>query len=110
MAGDDDEEDVDDIEHEFKIDDDKKPLEKNNHITEAMLHGKMTYGRGPDDEENSQYPPVITGGRSGPVCKVGPFSLFDFQFIYMPRSRMFESKNGVPCSEMPLHDRMERLY
>lgn len=31
--------------------------ERNNHshLAEAMLHGKMSYGRGPDDEENAQY-------------------------------------------------------
>lgn len=69
VEGDDDEEDVDDIEHEFNIEDDKQQLEKNNHITEAMLHGKMTYGRGLDDEENSHYPPVIAGGRATAVCK-----------------------------------------
>ncbi|KAG6739827.1 hypothetical protein POTOM_057442 [Populus tomentosa] len=47
--------------------------EENKHLTEAMLHGKMTYGRGHDDEENSQFPPVITGIRSRPVS--GEFSI-----------------------------------
>jgi cellulose synthase A len=67
VEGDDDEEDVDDIEHEFKIEDDRN---KHKHLAEAMLHGKMSYGRGPDDEESSQsqFPPVISGGaRSRPV-------------------------------------------
>lgn len=63
VEGDDDEEDIDDIEHEFNIDEQKK----NTSIAEAMLHGKMSYGRGPDDEENVQYPPVIAGVRSRPV-------------------------------------------
>lgn len=65
MEGDDEEEDVDDIEHEFNIDDEKN---KHGHAAEAMLHGKMSYGRGPEDDENSQFPiPVISGGRSRPV-------------------------------------------
>ncbi|EEF29149.1 Cellulose synthase A catalytic subunit 3 [UDP-forming], putative [Ricinus communis] len=64
VAGDDDEEDTDDIEHEFNIENEQ---DKNKHLTEAMLHGKMTYGRGRDDEEiNTQIPPVIAGGRSRP--------------------------------------------
>lgn len=64
MEGDEDEEDIDDIEHEFKIDDDKNT---NRNIVETMLHGKMSYGRGPEDEETAQYPPVIAGMRSHPV-------------------------------------------
>lgn len=63
MAGDEDEEDVDDIEHEFNIDDEQN---KNTKIAEAMLHGKMSYGRGPDDDDAALYPPVIAGGRSLP--------------------------------------------
>lgn len=70
MEGDDDEEDIDDIEHEFNIDDEQN---KNNQIAEAMLHGKMSYGRGPDDEESAQLPPVIAGLRSRPVS--GEFPL-----------------------------------
>lgn len=64
MEGDDDEEDVDDIEHEFNIDDQKN---KQVNVVEALLHGKMSYGRGLEDDENSQFPPVISGGRSRPV-------------------------------------------
>lgn len=67
MEGDEDEEDIDDIEHEFNIEDDQH---KNKHgqVAEAMLHGKMSYGRGPDDEDiNTQFPPIITGVRSLPV-------------------------------------------
>ncbi|XP_073525395.1 LOW QUALITY PROTEIN: uncharacterized protein [Phyllobates terribilis] len=55
VDGDDDEEDIDDIEHEFNIEDETN---KNNHVAEALLHGKMSYGRGPQDEENSQFPQV----------------------------------------------------
>ncbi|KAL0451340.1 UNVERIFIED_CONTAM: Cellulose synthase A catalytic subunit [UDP-forming] [Sesamum latifolium] len=55
VEGDDDEEDIDDIEHEFNIDEQKT----NTSIAEAMLHGKMSYGRGPEDDDNAQYPPVI---------------------------------------------------
>lgn len=54
---------MDDIEHEFNIDDDQN---KNNTIAEAMLQGKMSYGRGHEDDDNAQYPPVIAG-RSKPV-------------------------------------------
>lgn len=61
VEGDEDEEDVDDIEDEFKIDNDQN---KNKNIVEAMLHGKMSYGRGPEDDDNAQYPPVIAGVRS----------------------------------------------
>ncbi|KAL9314390.1 hypothetical protein ACSQ67_019842 [Phaseolus vulgaris] len=72
VEGDDEEEDVDDIEHEFNIDDEK---DKHGHAAEAMLHGKMSYGRGPEDDENSQFPiPVISGGRSRPVSGEFPIS------------------------------------
>ncbi|KAI8570298.1 hypothetical protein RHMOL_Rhmol01G0023600 [Rhododendron molle] len=72
VDGDEDEEDVDDIEHEFKIHNDEQ--NKNKHLAEAMLHGKMSYGRGPEDDENTQYPPVISGGRSRPVSGEFPIS------------------------------------
>nr|XP_027071619.1 cellulose synthase A catalytic subunit 7 [UDP-forming] [Coffea arabica] len=71
VEGDDDEEDIDDIEHEFNIDDERN---KNTKIAEAMLHGKMSYGRGPEDEEAAQYPPVIAGFRSRPVSGEIPIS------------------------------------
>ncbi|KAJ8750746.1 hypothetical protein K2173_015927 [Erythroxylum novogranatense] len=64
VGGDEDEEDIDDFEYEFKIENEQ---EQNQHLTEAMLHGKMTYGRGHDDEKNSQFPPVIAGIRSRPI-------------------------------------------
>lgn len=76
MPGDEDEEDIDDLEHEFNIDDEKqKQLQQdqdgmqNSHITKAMLHGKMSYGRGPDDGDGNStpLPPIITGARSVPV-------------------------------------------
>ena len=76
MEGDEDEEDIDDLEHEFNIDEEnQKQLQlqggmQNSHITEAMLHGKMSYGRGPDDGEGNntpQIPQIITGSRSVPV-------------------------------------------
>lgn len=66
VEGDDDEEDIDDIEHEFNIDDERN---KHSHIAEAMLHGKMSYGRGPDDNENAQY------GRTQPVSGQHFYSL-----------------------------------
>lgn len=61
---------MDDIEHEFNIDDEKN---KHGHAAEAMLHGKMSYGRGPEDAENAQFPGVIAGGRSRPV-RLAPLS------------------------------------
>ncbi|KAK7833569.1 cellulose synthase a catalytic subunit 7 [udp-forming] [Quercus suber] len=70
VEGDEDEEDVDDIEHEFNMDDERN---KHKYQAEAMLHGKMSYGRGPEDEENSQFPPVISG-RSRPVSGEFPIS------------------------------------
>ncbi|KAF8400499.1 hypothetical protein HHK36_013797 [Tetracentron sinense] len=44
------------------------------HLAEAMLHGKMTYGRGLDDDESTQFPPVITNVRSRPVSGEFPIS------------------------------------
>lgn len=66
MEGDEDEEDIDDLEHEFNIDDEQNKQQQqpqeNRHITEAMLYGKMSYGRGPEDAESNppQFPPIIT--------------------------------------------------
>ena len=82
MEGDEDEEDVDDIEHEFKINnEDEEKINKNTQIAEAMLHGKMSYGRGPDHDHDDNstctlYPPVISGGRSRPVYII-------YIYIYM---------------------------
>lgn len=92
VEGDDDEEDVDDIEHEFNINSNHHPEDddqlnngntrsstynkhniNNEHLAEAMLHGKMSYGRGPDDpDQDSQFPSVIAGGRSRPVFLIKP--------------------------------------
>ncbi|XP_047324685.1 cellulose synthase A catalytic subunit 7 [UDP-forming]-like [Impatiens glandulifera] len=81
VEGDDDEEDLDDIEHEFNMDATAEKMKMNNQdIAEAMLHGKMSYGRGggpSDDTENinSQYPHVLTTGlRSRPVSGEFPIS------------------------------------
>ncbi|CAO2823093.1 unnamed protein product [Amaranthus hypochondriacus] len=71
VEGDEDEEDIDDIEHEFNMDDDQN---KNNEVAEAMLHGKMSYGRGHDDQENSHFPAVISGLRSRHVSGEFPIS------------------------------------
>ncbi|KNA07901.1 hypothetical protein SOVF_167560 [Spinacia oleracea] len=71
VEGDDDEEDIDDIEHEFNIDDEHN---KNNQVAEALLQGKMSYGRGHDDEENAHFPPVIAGLRSRHVSGEFPIS------------------------------------
>lgn len=61
VEGDEDEEDIDDIEDEFNIDDGQ---DKQKHSAESMLYGKMSYGRGPEDDENGRFPPVIAGGHS----------------------------------------------
>ncbi|VAI32701.1 unnamed protein product [Triticum turgidum subsp. durum] len=83
VEGDEDEEDIDDLEHEFNIDDDKQQQHgalQNSHITEAMLHGKMSYGRASEDggEGNNTpmvgIPPIITGNRSMPVSGEFPMS------------------------------------
>ncbi|KAF8695316.1 hypothetical protein HU200_037544 [Digitaria exilis] len=80
VAGDEDEEDIDDLEHEFNIDDEnhKQLTLHNGQITEAMLHGKMSYGRGPDDGEGNNtpqmIPPIITGSRSVPVSGEFPIT------------------------------------
>lgn len=55
MEGDEDEEDIDDIEHEFNIDDENKIVHNEHAAAEAMLDGKLSYGRGPNDNE---YTPV----------------------------------------------------
>lgn len=73
VEGDEDEEDVDDIEHEFNIENEQN---KNKNIAEALLHGKMSYGRGLEDDDdniNAQYPPVIAG-RSRQVSGEFPIS------------------------------------
>ena len=77
MEGDEDEEDIDDIEHEFNIDDEHN---KQNHSAESMLYGKMSYGRGPDDDENGRFPPVIAGGHSRHVQR--KYALHNF-FLLM---------------------------
>uniref|UniRef100_A0A453KWM3 Cellulose synthase n=1 Tax=Aegilops tauschii subsp. strangulata TaxID=200361 RepID=A0A453KWM3_AEGTS len=84
VEGDEDEEDIDDLEHEFNIDDDKQLQQhgalQNSHITEAMLHGRMSYGRASEDggEGNNTpmvgIPPIITGNRSMPVSGEFPMS------------------------------------
>lgn len=100
MEGDDEEEDIDDIEHEFDIDDDKnkeKQLEQqpkpNKQIAEAMLYGKMSYGRGPEDGDGGRthFPPIITGISSRPVCftSISCDSSYDFRRIRATRINRF---------------------
>uniref|UniRef100_A0A2C9VNT5 Cellulose synthase n=2 Tax=Manihot esculenta TaxID=3983 RepID=A0A2C9VNT5_MANES len=93
VAGDEDEEDLDDIEHEFNIEE----QDRNKHLTEAMLYGKMTYGRGHDDEENSQFPPVIAGGfRSRPVSGEFPVGSNGEQML---ASSLHKRVHPYPVSE-----------
>lgn len=107
MDGDEDEEGADDIEHEFKIDNDGQ--NKNKHLAEAMLHGKMSYGRGPEDDENTQYPPVISGGHSRPVSKNGkryilcPKKMNSQRHVYVSRFMRFQiSPHSVVWSPLGL--------
>ncbi|KAG6772234.1 hypothetical protein POTOM_023634 [Populus tomentosa] len=93
VEGDDDEDDLDDIEHEFIIEDEQ---DKNKYLTEAMLHGKMTYGRGHDDEENSHFPPVITGIRSRPVSGEFPIGSHGEQML---SSSLHKRVHPYPVSE-----------
>lgn len=91
MEGDEDEEDIDDLEHEFNMDDEKQKQQQlqggavqNSHITEAMLHGKMSYGRGPEEGEGNNtpaIPPIITGSRSVPV-QIRSFSFLHYQGLW----------------------------
>jgi cellulose synthase A len=83
VEGDEDEEDVDDIEHEFKVEDERNNT--HNDIVEAMLHGKMSYGRGPEDDENAHIhiPPVIAGARSRPVKKKKLKSTIYHQLMFL---------------------------
>lgn len=61
---------MDDIEHEFNIED---KTNQRDHSAEAMLHGKMSYGRGLEDDENAHFPAaVFAGGGSRPV-RFAPF-------------------------------------
>ena len=60
---------------------------QNSQITEAMLHGKMSYGRGPDDGEGNNtpmIPPIITGSRSVPVC------IHDMHHLPVPPTRLVD--------------------
>eukprot|EP01018_Ginkgo_biloba_P037526 Gb_31853 [translate_table: standard] len=61
VEGDEDEEDVDDLEHEFNLEAEQRDRQQ---MAEAMLHGRMSYGRGPEDENsqianNPEPPPQI---------------------------------------------------
>ncbi|KAK1552670.1 hypothetical protein Q3G72_021274 [Acer saccharum] len=93
VEGDDDEEDIDDIEHEFNIDDDDKH-QKPKHVAD-MLHGKMSYGRGPESDENSQFPQVIAGIRSRPVSGEFPIGAHE----QMLSSSLHKRVHPYPVSE-----------
>lgn len=49
VEGDEEEEDVDDLENEFNFDYENEK-QNGQHIAEAMLHGQMSYGRGDDHD------------------------------------------------------------
>ncbi|KAJ4813677.1 Cellulose synthase [Rhynchospora pubera] len=102
VEGDDDEEDIDDLEHEFNMDDEKNKQQQepqeNRHITEAMLYGKMSYGRGPEEGESiPQFPPIITGSRSIPVS--GEFPLTNGHSFAEQSSSIHKRIHPYPVSE-----------
>lgn len=84
VEGDDDEEDVDDLEHEFNIEAEK---EKGKHVVDALFYGKMSYGRGPEDEEGPHFAPIMTNPRSRPVSTC--HELFCLQRMFIPSKRIF---------------------
>nr|QBC40964.1 cellulose synthase 3 [Cunninghamia lanceolata]QBC40965.1 cellulose synthase 3 [Cunninghamia lanceolata] len=70
VAGDEEEEDVDDIENEFNFGErDKQDMQ---YVAEAMLHGQMSYGRGGDTDMPHVVPttfpqvPLLTNGHMDP--------------------------------------------
>lgn len=85
VEGDEDEEDIDDIEHEFNIEEGQN---KQKHVAD-MLHGKMSYGRGPESDEHSQFPPVIAGVRSRPVSNNILTFFGHYQINFLFRWRKF---------------------
>ncbi|KAF8033734.1 hypothetical protein BT93_C0101 [Corymbia citriodora subsp. variegata] len=95
VEGDEDEEDIDDIEHEFNIEGEQN---KHKHLAEAMLHGKMSYGRGPHDDGNAQCPPVEAGVRSQPVNGEFPISSYGQREQMMPPS-LHKRVHPDPISE-----------
>lgn len=97
MEGDEDEEDIDDIEHEFNIEVEQN---KHKHLEEAMLHGKMSYGRGPDDDDNTQLPPVIAGVRSQPVSTT--FSSTFNRTPFLTGSHVFSFKSLLSGSSLSI--------
>ncbi|KAK4783042.1 hypothetical protein SAY86_007416 [Trapa natans] len=78
VEGDEDEEDIDDIEHEFNVEDDRQEG-KHGLVAEALLHGKMSYGRGPNDEG-------IAGDRSVSVSGEFPVSSYGYGDQMAPSS------------------------
>ncbi|XP_010905024.1 cellulose synthase A catalytic subunit 9 [UDP-forming] [Elaeis guineensis] len=103
VEGDDDEEDIDDLEHEFNIDDEQNKRQQepqqNKHITEAMLYGKMSYGRGPEDDQSNppQFPPIITGAHSRPVS--GEFPISNSHNLGEVSSSLHKRVHPYPVSE-----------
>ncbi|XP_030510687.1 cellulose synthase A catalytic subunit 7 [UDP-forming] [Cannabis sativa] len=97
VEGDEDEEDVDDIEQEFNMEDEKKRQE---HIVDALLHGKMSYGRGHEDEDtsNAQFPPVIAGVRSRHVSGEFPLASHNHD-QQMLSSSLHKRVHPYPVSE-----------
>ncbi|KAJ4959147.1 hypothetical protein NE237_026258 [Protea cynaroides] len=94
VDGDEDEEDLDDIEHEFNIEDEQN---KQLHLREAMLHGKMSHGRGPDDDDNNiQFPAVITS-RSRQVS--GEFPISNHGYNQMSSSLLHKHVHPYLLSE-----------
>lgn len=78
VEGDEDEEDIDDIEHEFNYNQQSKQI----HMVDAMLHGKMSYGRGHEDDENAHFPSISIRSRQVITPTMKDFSL-EYTCVYI---------------------------
>ncbi|CAN6458808.1 unnamed protein product [Victoria cruziana] len=95
VEGDEDEEDVDDIEHEFNLEKDAGAMRQ--HQAEAMLRVKMRYGRGLPADDDDRFS-VITNARFPETPIVGRSS--------RPVSGEFPLPNSAMVAASPLHKRV----
>ncbi|EFJ32022.1 hypothetical protein SELMODRAFT_86720 [Selaginella moellendorffii] len=68
VEGDDEEEDVDDLDNEFSVHESDDKMDQ-QHLAEAMLHAHMTYGRGDGEEADMPIQPGIPLLTNGQVVK-----------------------------------------
>ncbi|KAE8682718.1 hypothetical protein F3Y22_tig00111238pilonHSYRG00450 [Hibiscus syriacus] len=64
-----------------------------------MLYGKMSYGRGPEDDENSQIPPGLAGIRSRPVSGEFPVGSSLAYGEHMSNSSLHKRVHPYPTSK-----------